>query len=90
MSDRKPICRLSVRKDKQTFNILTVWPGKFPGLYDINRDKPNGNYQTMSFGDALRAWSAGDAYLQLSWESQREKRSGGQSRQEEQDDGDPF
>ena len=44
MTDRKPIARLSMRRDKQTFGILTIWPGRFPGTYDISRDKGSERY----------------------------------------------
>ena len=76
MTDRKPIARLSMRRDKQTYGILTIWPGKFPGTYDISRDKGSERYPAIGFLEAVKAWTAGDAYLSISVESQREKRGG--------------
>jgi hypothetical protein len=74
--NRKPVARLSIRRDGTTFNILSIWPGKFPGTYDISREKPSDRRQVMSFGDALRAWSSGDGYLSISVEAQREPYQG--------------
>lgn len=71
---RKPIARLTYRADKVTYGILAVWPGKFPGTYDISREKGSDKRQAISFGDALRKWTSGEGYLSFTIESQREKR----------------
>lgn len=75
-TQRKPIARLTFRRDKITYSILTVWPGKFPGTYDIARDKTDESRKRIAIGlfDALKAWGNGDGYLSFSIESQRERR----------------
>lgn len=72
--DRRPIARLEFRADGKTFSVLSIWRGKFPGGYDISREKPTERRAAMSFGDALRAWSAGNGYLTFWVESERERR----------------
>lgn len=78
---RKPIARLTYRADRVTYGILTVWPGKFPGTYDISREKGSDKRQAISFGDALRKWTSGEGYLSFSIESQRERRDEPRRRQ---------
>ena len=81
---RKPIARLSYRADKITYGILTVWPGKFPGTYDISREKGSDRRQAIGFGDALRKWTSGEGYLSFTIESQREKRDEPRESRQEQ------
>lgn len=76
-NDRKPIAKLTLRKDNVTHSILTIWPGKFPGTYDISRDKERTNnsgkvFPAMGLFDALKAWGLGQGYLSISVESERE------------------
>ena len=73
---RRPIARLTLRRDKVTYSILTVWPGRFAGTYDISRDKTDEAKKRIAIGlfDALKAWGSGDGYLSLSIESEREQR----------------
>ena len=79
-NDRKPLARLSIRIDKQTHAIATIWPGKFPGTYDISRDKSTEKFPAMGLFDALKAWGGGTGYLGFSVESERERRDGGAPR----------
>lgn len=85
---RKHIARLTYRADKVTYGILTVWPGKFPGTYDISREKGSDKRQAISFGDALRKWTSGEGYLSFTIESQRERRD--ERRDEPKHDGGGF
>jgi hypothetical protein len=73
-NNRSPIARLSLRHDNVTYNILTIWPGRFPGTYDIGLDKPHGNNQAMGLFDALESWGQGKGFLGFSIESERERR----------------
>lgn len=77
---RKPIARLTYRADKVTYGILAVWPGKFPGTYDISREKGSDRRQAISFGDAVRKWTSGEGYLSFTIESQRDEPRNNQSR----------
>lgn len=69
---RKPIARLTYRADKITYSILSIWPGKFAGTYDISRDKPSDRRQVIGLFDALKGWAKGVGYLSISIESERE------------------
>lgn len=79
-NDRKPIAKLTFRKDNETYSILTIWPGKFPGTYDVSRDKERTSGQgklfpAMGLFDALKSWGMGVGFLSISVESEREPRS---------------
>lgn len=87
---RSALVRLSFRKDKQTFGILSIWPGKFAGLYDVSRDKDSVKYPTIGLFEALKSWGQGTGYLQLSIESEREQRGGTQTRTDQPVGGDDF
>lgn len=86
-NDRRPIARLTYRKDRVTYSVLSIWPGSYPGTYSINRDKPHGDRQVMSLIDLIKAFAVGDGFVNLSIESQRERRDGGgdQRREESRD-----
>ena len=58
-NDRKPIARITFRKDKQTYSLISIWPGKFPGTYSISRDKGTDKRPPIALFDALKAWGGG-------------------------------
>ena len=57
---RRPIARLtySVKVDDRydNYSLLSVWPTKQPGRYDISADKGSDKYPAMSIVDALKAF----------------------------------
>ena len=71
-NDRKPIARITFRKDRQTYSLISIWPGKFPGTYSISRDKGTDKKPPIALFDALKAWGAGEGYLDVSIESERD------------------
>ncbi len=70
----KPIMRVTYKRDQTTYNVLSVWPGKFPGSYSIARDKPSEKYPTISIVDLLKAFANGEGFVNVSVESEREQR----------------
>jgi hypothetical protein len=75
---QKPILRVTYKRDDTTYSVLSVWPGKFPGTYSVSRDKGNDKYPAISIIDVLKAWAAGTGFVNVSVESEREQRSGGE------------
>lgn len=71
-NDRRPIARLTLRKDRVTYGILSIWRGRYAGTYDISREKPSDRRQTIGLFDALKSWGLGEGFLSISIESERE------------------
>ena len=80
MSNTK-IASISVKRGDKTYSLLTVWSGKYPGTYSIALDKGSEKYPAIGFLDALKAFAAREAFVNLRIDSQTEKpaesRSGG-------------
>lgn len=91
-NDRRPIARLTLRRDRVTYGILSIWRGKFAGTYDISREKPSDKRQTIGLFDALKSWGLGEGFLSISIESEREpyQARGGQSSQTSSFDDAPY
>jgi hypothetical protein len=72
-----PIMRVTYWRDKVTYSVISIWPGKFPGTYSISRDKGTEKWPAISLVEVIKAFAAGDGFINVSVESQREQRSGG-------------
>jgi hypothetical protein len=91
---RKPIMRVTYKRDDTTYSVLSVWPGKFPGTYSISRDKGTEKWPAISLVEVIKAFAAGEGFVNVSVESQREQRDsgkrGGSPRSDYSDASDPV
>lgn len=71
---KRPVMRVTFKRDNVNYSVLSVWPGGFPGSYSVSRDKGTAQYPAISLGDVIRAFIAGDGYVNVSVESEREPR----------------
>lgn len=89
MSERKPLIRLSYStKDKRTFSVLSIWKGGFPGAYTISRDKGSDRFPAMTFGEAVKAWTLGEGFLNVIVESETVPRDGAPRQETKREDED--
>jgi hypothetical protein len=78
-NDRKPVARITFRKDRQKYAIATIWSSQFAGNYGFSFDKPSEKYPAIGLFEALKSLASGVGFIDISVESQREQRgSGGQ------------
>ena len=77
MTDRRPVMKLTAKIAGQSYSVLSVWKGNYAGTYSISRDKGTDKAPPLGLFDALKAWGKGEAYLNVSVESEREQRSDG-------------
>lgn len=77
---RRPVIRVTAKMGQQAYSIFSVWKGNYAGTYSISRDKGTEKAPPLGLFDALKAWGKGEAYLNVSVESEREPRNGGQRR----------
>ena len=71
---RKPIAKLTAKIGQQSYSVLSIWAGNYPGTYSIAREKGTEKYPQLGLFDALKSWGKGEAFLNVSIESQREQR----------------
>ena len=76
MSDRRPVLRVTYKRGDTNYSVISVWPGKFPGSYSISRDKGNDRYPAISIVEVIKAFAAGEGFVNVSVESEREQRGG--------------
>jgi hypothetical protein len=81
MSDRRPIIRVTFKRGDQNYSVLSVWRGRFPGTYSVNRDKGTEKYPAISLVDVIKAFASGDGFVNVSVESERDQRGGEQRNQ---------
>jgi hypothetical protein len=72
--------RVTFKRENVNYSVLSIWPGKFPGSYSVSRDKPSEKYPAISLVDVIKAFAAGDGYVNVSVESEREPRGAAQAR----------
>lgn len=84
---QKPLMRVTYRRDGTNYSVISIWPGKFPGTYSISRDKGNDKYPAISIVDVIKAFAAGDGFVNVSVESEREQRGGSAPRSSDYGDG---
>jgi hypothetical protein len=70
VSDQKrmPSFRLKYRdQSKRTFDVGTVWSGRFPDSYDVKPEtkSADGQYPRMALSEAIRRVEAKDGWLSL-------------------------
>jgi hypothetical protein len=68
----KPIIKLTFRRGETTHSVLAIWRGKLPGTYSVSRDKGTEKYPPISIIDVLKAFAAGEGFVNVSVESERE------------------
>lgn len=66
--------RVSFKLGETKYSVLSVWPGRFPGSYSVSRDKPSEKYPAISIIDVLKKFAAGEGFVNISVESEREQR----------------
>jgi hypothetical protein len=76
----KPIMKMTFRRGETTHSVLSIWRGKFPGTYSVSRDKGTDKYPPISFVDVIKAFAAGEGFVNVSVESEREWSDSGPSR----------
>lgn len=64
MSNR-PVMSVTFRRGEQNYSVLSVWPGKFAGTYSVSRDKGTDKYPAISLGDVIRAFIAGEGFVNV-------------------------
>jgi hypothetical protein len=80
--DRHCVARVTISKDKQKYNCISVWSTKFPGVYSLSRDKASDKYPAMGLVEAIKAFAAGEIFVDVRVEGE----SGGRRN----DDGSGF
>jgi hypothetical protein len=76
----KPIVKLTFRRGETTHSVLSIWRGKFPGTYSVSRDRGTEKYPPISIIDVLEAFAAGEGFVNVSVESEREWGDSGKSK----------
>jgi hypothetical protein len=76
----KPLIKMTFRRGETTHSVLSVWRGKFPGTYSISRDKGTDKYPPISIVDVIKAFAAGEGFVNVSVESEREQRGSSSQR----------
>lgn len=84
----KPVMRVTYKRDQTTYNVLSVWPGKYAGTYSIRRDKSSEKYPTISLIELIKAFVDGQGFVNVSVESEREQRGSQQPASNDSDGGD--
>jgi hypothetical protein len=69
---QKPIIKMTFRRGETTHSVLSIWRGKFPGTYSVSRDKGTDKFPPISIIDVLKAFAAGEGFVNVSVESERE------------------
>lgn len=80
MSDRRPVLRVTYKRGDTNYSVISVWPGKFPGSYSISRDKGTDKYPAISIVEVIKEFAAGNGFVNVSVESEREQRGGSKSK----------
>jgi hypothetical protein len=68
----KPLIKMSFKRGETTHSVLSIWRGKFPGTYSVSRDKGTEKFPPISIIDVLKAFAAGEGFVNVSVESERE------------------
>lgn len=71
----KPIMKLTFKRGETTHSVLSIWRGKFPGTYSISRDKGTDKYPPISLVDVIKAFAAGEGFVNVRVESELEQRN---------------
>lgn len=97
MSERRPIINVNVKRGDKTYSLISIWKSeKLPGAYSVSLDKGSDRRPAMNLLEALKAFAARDAFIDVYVASESvQSRSGGSydrpSRSDMDDpDGIPF
>lgn len=64
MSNR-PILSVTYKRGEQNYSVISVWPGKFAGTYNVSRDKGTEKYPAISIIDVLKNFAKGDGFVNV-------------------------
>lgn len=88
MNNRRPVLSVTFKLGEQNYSVISVWPGKFAGTYNVSRDKGSEKYPPMSIIDVLKSFARGEGFINVRVNSEAEGGSrssggyGGDQRQE--------
>ena len=79
MSERRPIINVNVKRGDKTYSLISIWKSeKLPGAYSVSLDKGSDRRPAMNLLEALKAFAARDAFIDVYVASESaQSRSGG-------------
>ena len=73
----KPVLSVTFKRGEQNYSVISVWPGKFPGTYSVSRDKGTEKYPAISLIEVIKAFAAGDGFVNVRVPSEADSRGRG-------------